>query len=400
MAIKLTPSRRSQILEMLLRQNAQPQTPQTVIEAALRLGANYIRQQQANKLQEAEASRESQIGANTANLASLMMGGEPTDFQGRPIQGADQKATMAQAIAQTLKQDPQNPLGLAVLQSQLNKKQEQTKLKVERVPFELKEDIDGVGKRGETVMGVFRANPVTGEAEYAVGSRKIDGSKIRTTEQRTATREAGLTKPQAGKELLDLGKKNQTAYKIEELLNYDPKDFLTVGSKYNIFKGTLKDKLDLPFWQVDPEEQRYLAEAQRFNGMTSQLFQAIRTEVTGAQAAMVELKYLEAAYLSGKMGPTQYKSALSLLQDMNDMAMEIKADLISEGFGAVDPQTGRMDTEALQTEFGRRFDQRWDSGKAYEIIPQENMTEAGGKPENIPQAVWDEMSEEDRALFQ
>ena len=404
MAIKLTPTRRSQLLEQLLKQNQEQfaQNPQTGLELGLKLLAQGIRQGGINRMQEQEASRESQVGANTANLASMMMGGPSTDFQGRPIQGATEQPNMAQAVGQTLKQDPQNPLAMAALQSQLNK--ETVKQKVERVPLELTDDIEGVGKKGDTVMGFFRANPVTGDSEYGVGSRAVDPTKVRPTETRTATRDTTpqLTKAQQGKALEDLGKNNQTSYKIKELLSMDPKDFLTVGSKWNIFKGTAKDKLNLPFWQIDPEEQKYLAEAQRFNGMTSQLFQAIRTEVTGAQAAMVELKYLEAAYLSGKMGPTQYKSALMLLDDMNEMAMQIKSDLVSEGYGAIDPRTGKMDTASLQEEFGRRFDQQWDAGKAYDIVePEEIVNEQPG--DDIPAGVdpedWKYMTEEQKALW-
>lgn len=400
---QMTQKRRSELLKKLLETPVTSSRPQTGIEAALKLGAQYLRKREIDKLKEQEASYESQVGANTANLASQLMGGPATDFQGRPIQGATEQPTMAQAVAQTLKMDPNSPLGLATLQSQLNQKaQDPTKLKVERVPLELTDDIEGVGKRGDTVMGFFRANPVTGESEYGVGSRAVDPTKVRPTETRTATRDASLGQGARDRMAEDLGKKNQTAYKIEELMKYDPKDFLTVGSKYNIFKGNLKDKLNLPFWQLEPEEQRYLAEAQRFNGMTSQLFQAIRTEVTGAQAAMVELKYLEAAYLSGKMGPTQFKSALGLLQDMNDLAMEIKSDLVSEGYGAIDQRTGKIDTEALEAEFGRRFDARFEPirEEVYNLIPQSEMSTSDGKPDSISQAVWDKMPEEDRKLFQ
>jgi hypothetical protein len=52
--IQLTPQRRSQLLELLLsQQGPQRQNPQTALEAALRLGAQGIRQRGINQLGEA-----------------------------------------------------------------------------------------------------------------------------------------------------------------------------------------------------------------------------------------------------------------------------------------------------------------------------------------------------------
>jgi hypothetical protein len=284
---------------------------------------------------------------------------------------------------------------------QVAAQQDPTKQKIERVPLELTEDIPNVGKAGKNVMGVFRANPVTGEAEYLVNGQPVSGTSVRPPESRQATRDANLSTAQRGTITQDIAKKNQTQAQIDALKGMDFERFLTVGGKLNVFTGTWKDKLNLPFWQLSEDERKELAEAQAFNGTTSQLFQAIRTEVTGAQAAMVELRYLEQAYLSNKMGPTQFRQALSLLDNMNSLAVKIKADMLEQGFNAIGPD-GQVNQEYLD-EFGARFDDQWETGKVYKVVPKDEARKPAvpqtAIEDGVTQEMWEDMDEETKGLW-
>lgn len=107
--INLTPQRRSQLLEMLLRQQAQPQNPQTGIEAALRLGGDLIRQRTANRLQMEEQQEQA---ASQSRLAEALQSGQarpPSKFEFEPIMGAEQTTPSPMVFGGT-NADPQRTL--------------------------------------------------------------------------------------------------------------------------------------------------------------------------------------------------------------------------------------------------------------------------------------------------
>ena len=395
--MKMTPSRRSQLVEMLMKQNQEQwaQNPQTGLETALKMAAQFLRGKQANQLRETEAAATKTRGANEAAALAEALGEQPQSVFGTPLPGQQAPGSMREHMMKT---NPESGYGPMLAGFELKQKMattDPTKQKLERVPLELTEDVPGVGKAGKTVMGVFRANPSTGEAEYLVNGRPVPGTSARPPESRQATRDANLSQAQRGKVTEDLAKKNQTQAQIDALKGMDFERFLTVGGKLNVFTGTWKDKLNLPFWQLNEEERKELSEAQAFNGTTSQLFQAIRTEVTGAQAAMVELRYLEQAYLSNKMGPTQFRQALSLLDNMNSLAIKIKTDMLKQGFNAIGPD-GQANPEFLQ-EFGNRFDDQWEGGKAFEVVPPNEAMKPEGIPEGWDPEDWNYLTEEEKA---
>ena len=73
--ISLTPRQRSELLQRLLAQQDQQQAnPQTGLEAALRLGAEGIRQNQINRLQEEAKASANTRRANTAALLGKLSG--------------------------------------------------------------------------------------------------------------------------------------------------------------------------------------------------------------------------------------------------------------------------------------------------------------------------------------
>ena len=73
MAIKMTPSRRSQLVEMLMKQNQEQwsQNPQTGWELGLKLMAQAIRQGQSNKLQE-QGAKDQQALVDALNQPTTM----------------------------------------------------------------------------------------------------------------------------------------------------------------------------------------------------------------------------------------------------------------------------------------------------------------------------------------
>lgn len=122
--INLTPQRRSQLLELLLSQQAQRPQIQTGLEAALRLGAQGVRQRGINQLKEREASAQKTRGAKEAATLAALMGGGAQDFQGRPItdaQGTQQPGNLQEQLSQLMTQNPDSPVGQAIAAAQIQK---------------------------------------------------------------------------------------------------------------------------------------------------------------------------------------------------------------------------------------------------------------------------------------
>lgn len=113
--IALTPQRRSELLQRLLAaQDAQQPNPQTGLEAALRLGAQAVRQRQINRLQEQETARANTTRANEAAVLSKLQGGGDTSVFG-PVLDQQGNQTNNVSLAQAVGQlGTDNPLGAAV----------------------------------------------------------------------------------------------------------------------------------------------------------------------------------------------------------------------------------------------------------------------------------------------
>jgi hypothetical protein len=121
MAIKLTPNRRSQLLEQLLKQNAEQfaQNPQSLGETIAKMLAMGIRQGQANKMQEQEAQTTKVRGANEAAALAEALGEQPKSVFGTPLPGQQAPGSMRQHL---MTQNPDSAYGPALTQLAMQQK--------------------------------------------------------------------------------------------------------------------------------------------------------------------------------------------------------------------------------------------------------------------------------------
>ena len=113
MTIKLTPARRSQLLEQLLKANAETfaQNPQTGWETGLKLMAQAIRQGGINRMQQEESQTTKVRGANEAAAIAELLGEQPKSVFGTELPGQQAPGAMRQHL---MTQNPESGYGPAL----------------------------------------------------------------------------------------------------------------------------------------------------------------------------------------------------------------------------------------------------------------------------------------------
>ena len=316
---EMTSARRSAILARLLREQEQRgnfRGNQTGLEAGLRGLGKYLNKQKIEELQEQEKASAKTQGASEAALLSAMNGGGAQDFSGRPIvdEAGVQKSADPQAqLTQLLTQHPDSQFGQMAAQMQLE--QAFATPKPPEAP-KTRNRTDGE----ETVVEEW--DPSKGAwSEVSRGPRYKPGTEVIVNNNP----EAPPSKIAAWAE--DIALLDEDMRKTEILMKMDPKEFLTYWGRGKKGFIDFTDKLGL----TSKEQQQWAGKAQTFKGLTEQIFQGIRREVTGAQAAKIELDVLEQAFLSTKMGPAQYQAALTLIGEMQQGIRDVKQSLIEDG---------------------------------------------------------------------
>lgn len=188
---------------------------------------------------------------------------------------------------------------------------------------------------------------VTYETVNGRPSREIGRSPIRTgTEADPALgkRATGQVETQ----IIDL----QNAMNEVNRMNLeDADDLLTYQGRIKSFVAKQADKMGV----ASDKQIKRIHMDQELRGQVRQAFQKIRKAVTGAQAAHIELVYLEEAYFSDRMTPTQLRSAKKVFVESTQAAIDVLINLKQQGF-----------TPGTQ-EFGTAFDDQWQRVKPKEL---------------------------------
>lgn len=141
----------------------------------------------------------------------------------------------------------------------------------------------------------------------------------------------------------------------------DANDLLTYQGKAESFLARQANKLGVA---SDAQIAR-IHKDQQLRSQVRQAFQKIRKAVTGAQAAFIELQYLEDAYFSDKMSPDQLRAAKKVFIDSTRAAINVLTNLKQRGLQQGTP------------EFAAEFDKQWQQIKPEEVdqfIPQPQDT--------------------------
>jgi hypothetical protein len=134
---------------------------------------------------------------------------------------------------------------------------------------------------------------------------------------------------------------NQTQI-FKDLMNYtDMQSSLgDVGLEYSdaflTFPEQLKQK-GMAYWErmggnLDDKQKEDLAQYTRLQTHTDQFFNAYRSAITGAAAAMQELEFLQNAVINMNISPTQFKARWEALNKKYSKAIRLRNRLAREGF--------------------------------------------------------------------
>lgn len=122
-------------------------------------------------------------------------------------------------------------------------------------------------------------------------------------------------------------------------------EYLTFWGKGKIAWAEFMDKLG-----SSSEEQRELIRNQTpwLLGVKN-IFNAYRREITGAAAAMAELKDLESAIINTNMGPEKFKAALAMAKEKAKRAIRLRNSLLTSGLSTEDPDFSAKLDEMYRT---------------------------------------------------
>ena len=101
--------------------------------------------------------------------------------------------------------------------------------------------------------------------------------------------------------------------------------FLSYESGFDAFTKHLRGKIDPKYRDQD------LAEYSKFHGLVSQAFNQYRHIITGAQAAMQEIDFLQKSFISGKLSPQEFQAKLQGLEMATKTRIKTNQELLKVG---------------------------------------------------------------------
>lgn len=127
----------------------------------------------------------------------------------------------------------------------------------------------------------------------------------------------------------DLGSAYEALSDLDEITNNYNKDYLTYQGKINAWALRKKSKANMP---LTDEENKFLAGNRTFTQGVNQIFNKYRKWVTGAQAALAELEYLQQSMVNPNLAPAEFMPAVNQYRDALQRVIRIKNKLLREGF--------------------------------------------------------------------
>jgi len=135
-------------------------------------------------------------------------------------------------------------------------------------------------------------------------------------------------------------------------------DFLTYQGK---FKKWALNQTSRFRGQLSPEDQKYVSGARKFVEGVEQIFNQYRKQITGAQAAMKEIKMLRDSILNKDLSPAEFEASYDRYAAQIKRQLRLKRELMRQGF--------KQDTPIDKKKFGKVFDDRVKSGS--DVSPKE-----------------------------
>lgn len=107
----------------------------------------------------------------------------------------------------------------------------------------------------------------------------------------------------------------------------DP-DSLRWGPKFKAWVSSIADKAGIP---ITDGMANSIGENQRMKTNIMMEFNQYRKEITGAAAALAEIKLLEQSFINQNMAPAQFMTALDEIESRYTLALNLKIKLLQQG---------------------------------------------------------------------
>lgn len=210
--------------------------------------------------------------------------------------------------------------------------------------------------KSPTLKEVFDADSPTGSrwvtAEDAIGMAGKGKSGLSVTlADGTVIEQGGYGVPGGmGKKALNTVESNivDTLQFIPALnqiaANYNDEHLSLMGrAKGKYLKG--KDIVN-PEW-TDAQDEAFISQHTKLRQATGRLFNAYRKEVTGAAAAVSELKLLMQDFLNKDMGPAEFKASYESFVSLIEQQIQLNRELKNQGYTQQEISKA-LDNQALQ----------------------------------------------------
>lgn len=152
-----------------------------------------------------------------------------------------------------------------------------------------------------------------------------------------------LTKAQQSAHQEGVFNAQQLLNKLDYLDTFDATKLLTIGRKVTDYgKGLVAHTGMAPeAWEQD------IAYRESFEETVNDIFNIYRKEITGAGAAVAELRDLRRAIMNTSMSPPQFEAAKQRLRQFTEQTLALRKQLLDEGMLVGTDQ------------FGKEFNKRW-----------------------------------------
>lgn len=186
----------------------------------------------------------------------------------------------------------------------------------------------------------YSTNPVTGEVVYRGETPPLSPELMEQARKNNlASAGVDVTKKTKGTLEGDLIKTRYALHELEAIDEATDPYFLTMKGQLDSGLARIADYIGLP-----SERQRgLLTDKVTMRTTVGRVFDAYRKNITGAQAALDELRRLEKNLLSMSMTPTEFEAAKESYKATLKRALTIQLQLLTEG---LNPESEEYQTRA------------------------------------------------------
>lgn len=153
-----------------------------------------------------------------------------------------------------------------------------------------------------------------------------------------------------------------TLSRLDEIAKAYSADYLTAQGAVKGWTGRMADKVGM----ASDNQKAFIQGRRNFTQQVDQEFNAYRKEITGAAAAMAELKDLKKAMISTDLSPAEFEAAYMAYRDSVARMLRLRQGILREGI----PVASR--------EFNKRLDDAWVSGGDDDIEARGDELAASG----------------------